>query len=84
MCNETEVYREYMAERALLERIAFSANCDRAEVTPVLGESPIHTGVPVTAVEAAMLDERLSEHRANPTVGRPWSEVHPDVFDGHK
>jgi putative addiction module component (TIGR02574 family) len=36
--------------------------------------------VPVPVEHQAILEERLSEYRANPRTGRPWSEVRDQLL----
>jgi putative addiction module component (TIGR02574 family) len=36
--------------------------------------------LPVTEAERALLDERLREHRENPSAARPWGEVRAEIL----
>ncbi len=36
--------------------------------------------LPLTDVERDLLDERLREHRDNPTAARPWAEVRAEIL----
>jgi putative addiction module component (TIGR02574 family) len=36
--------------------------------------------LPLTDGERAILDERLREHRENPSAARPWAEVRAEIL----
>jgi putative addiction module component (TIGR02574 family) len=36
--------------------------------------------LPFTEAERALLDERLREHRENPSAARPWAEVRAEIL----
>jgi putative addiction module component (TIGR02574 family) len=36
--------------------------------------------LPVTEVERDLLDQRLREHREDPTAARPWAEVRAEIL----
>lgn len=36
--------------------------------------------LPISDAERAIVEERLGEHRENPSTARPWSEVRDELF----
>ena len=54
----------------LIEELWESIACDPAAASTL----------PVSQAERDMLDQRLREHRADPTAARPWDEVRSEIL----
>jgi len=59
----------------LQDQVSRMTAAERLELISALWDSLDHEAFSVTTTEAAMLDERLADYEANPTAGRPASEV---------
>lgn len=63
--------REEISKLTVAERLELIE-----EIWDSIAEDPVASAqMPLTDAERAYLDERLREHRENPTDVRPWSEV---------
>jgi putative addiction module component (TIGR02574 family) len=77
-----------MAKRAIdLEQLKRLPVAERLQLVEDLWDSIAadapDEAFPVSPELAAELEQRLAEHRADPTSARPWQEIRAEIFGHH-
>lgn len=75
----TAGYPEGMVDPVLVEQATSLSVDERLELIGAVWDSIDHSTRPVSPAVAALIEERVSDAKANPLDGSPWDEVRQSV-----